>query len=142
MRARGVVGFLGAADVLGDRAHHRQSDQGLGDESAEALGFGNRGAGHSRHVKNEMPFLEFGQEGATEERKGGTAGHGKNQSGSDRRTRMDGDAAQNSLITPARPANDGRLSIMRDRTRAFASSSTAGEQQHRERRRHRQRHNK
>ena len=62
VRAPGVLGLLRPPRALRNRTHLGQLPQRLGDMGADAQRFLDRRAGHRRHVDDEVPLLQLGDE--------------------------------------------------------------------------------
>ena len=83
--------------------------QRLGHHAAEAQGFGDRSAGHSRHMHDKVALLELGHEGSAEERQGSDCRCCEQDGCRDQPTRAAGKALQKNPITFLGPAHGRRL---------------------------------
>ncbi len=126
VRAPGIVGLLGAADALRDDADERQLEERVGDESADALGFGDRRPGHSRHVQREVSLLQLGQKAGAEERHRRAADEREEKCSGEGGARMRDDLRQHRFVAAAQPARDRRIVPRRESSAAlgfFGNSS-------------------
>ena len=109
VRTPGVFGLLGPPRALRNRTHLGQLPQRLGDMGADAQGLVDGGAGHRRHVDDEVAFLELGNEAAAQKRQCGTSGQRQHGSGSKKRARPFHEPPQQAHIAGAGQADQRRV---------------------------------
>ncbi len=129
VRAPGVFGLLGTPRALRNRAHFGQLPQRLGDMGADSQRFVDRCAGDRRHVNDEVPLLQFGNEPAAKKRQRSTTGNCQQGGCGDERARTFGKPPQQRLIAGAGPSDHRRI----------VRRHLAREEHHRQRWRQRQR---
>ncbi len=97
--APGVLGQFGTPGALSDTPHPRVGPEDGRHEIADPDRLGQRGAGHQRHVDQEVAFVELRQEAGPEIRQGGRGGHADQC-----RRRRDGAGARGQLLEHAQVA--------------------------------------